>query len=170
MKKYLVLCILLLFSLGTCSIDNIIAQESNLKLQTAATSGNGSAVICQSSAGELIADSVACLASSRAFKEDITPLDRDPMSIIQALQPVQYRYKPEGIFSDQPHPLRYGFVAEDVEHIDPKLVGYDKGGHVRTVDMVGLIPVLTRALQEQQQQISRLQYAIEVLQLQVVKR
>ena len=39
-----------------------------------ASSGLQTAVLCQSSGGEVIADSVACLASSARFKENIQPL------------------------------------------------------------------------------------------------
>jgi hypothetical protein len=56
---------------------------------------------------------------------------------------------------DPNHEL-YGFTAEDMQKVLPKLVGLDKSGRANTADYVGLIPVLVKAVQEQQGEIADL--------------
>ena len=67
--------------------------------------------------------------SSARFKEAIKPIDKASEAIL-ALKPVSFRYKseidPEGI-------PQFGLIAEDVEKVNPDLVGRDENGKVNTV-------------------------------------
>lgn len=115
-----------------------------------ASSGLQTAVLCQSSGGEMIADSVACLASSGKVKDNVRPLGSS-LNEIMRLRPVSFTYKPEGIFA---HNLNFqktrpGFIAEEVNEIDPRLVGFEKDGITpRTVGYELIVPVLVKAMQE----------------------
>jgi trimeric autotransporter adhesin len=67
--------------------------------------------------------------SSARFKQAIKPLDKASEAIL-ALKPVSFRYKseidPEGI-------PQFGLIAEEVEKVNPDLVGRDENGEVNTV-------------------------------------
>jgi hypothetical protein len=90
-----------------------------------ATVVNGDPVLV-SSDGKL--GTVSGLSSAR-FKDEIKPMDRASEAIL-ALKPVTFRYKqeldPKGI-------PQFGLVAEEVEKVNPDLVGRDKKGEVQTV-------------------------------------
>jgi hypothetical protein len=87
-----------------------------------------------------------CLGTSSArFKHDIAPL-RPGLAQIMALQPVSYRYN-KGYGDDGAREL-YGFTAEQVAEVLPKLVGRDAEGRPNSVDWAGMVPVLVRAIQE----------------------
>lgn len=120
------------------------------------SAGLQTAVLCQSSGGEVIADSVACLASSERFKQDITASDLG-LAAVLAMQPITYRYAPTGNarFDDAPNQrdIHAGLRAEDVARIDRRLVAYDADGEVRTIRQDSVISVLVKAVQEQQHEI-----------------
>src|SRR4029077_18594955 len=63
------------------------------------------------------------------FKQAIKPMDKASEAILQ-LKPVSFRYKkeidPDGI-------PQFGLIAEEVERVDPELVGRDEDGKVSTV-------------------------------------
>src|SRR5207237_10412 len=67
--------------------------------------------------------------SSARFKQAIKPMDRASEAIL-ALKPVSFRYKeeidPDGI-------PQFGLIAEEVEKVNPDLVGRDENGKVNTV-------------------------------------
>jgi uncharacterized coiled-coil protein SlyX len=67
--------------------------------------------------------------SSARFKQAIKPMDKASEAIL-ALKPVTFRYKgeidPDGI-------PQFGLIAEEVEKINPDLVGRDDSGKVNTV-------------------------------------
>lgn len=122
------------------------------------SSGVQTAVLCQSSGGEMIADSVACLASSSRFKNRILPLSSG-LDEIMALHPVSYHYRPEGIFAKNTsfQRERIGLIAEDVAKIDPRLVGYEADGITpRSVGYEQIVPILINGMKEQQAQIEAL--------------
>lgn len=130
-----------------------------------ASSGLQTAVLCQSSGGEMIADSVACLASSARFKENIKPLSSG-LDEVMRLRPVSYRYKSEGIFAKNVnfHHERVGFTAEDVAKVDARFVGYEADGITpRTIGYDTMVPLLTKAIQEQQLMLEQQSAAIHML-------
>lgn len=123
-----------------------------------ASSGLQTAVLCQSSGGEMIADSVACLASSERFKEGVESLDTG-LSAIMALRPVSYRYRQEGIFAKNKNfqHERIGLLAEEVARIDSRVVGFEADGKTpRTVGYEMIVPILIRGIQQQQATIEAL--------------
>jgi hypothetical protein len=87
--------------------------------------------------------------SSERFKHGIEPLDVG-LKQIEALTPVSYYLNAD--HGDPDHQL-YGFTAEGVAPVLPTLVGLDSEGKPNTADYVGLIPVLVKAMQEQQAEI-----------------
>src|SRR5205085_7842982 len=67
--------------------------------------------------------------SSARFKEAINPMDRASEAIL-ALKPVSFRYKEE---IDPDRMPQFGLIAEEVEKVNPDLVGRDENGKVNTV-------------------------------------
>lgn len=122
-----------------------------------ASSGLQTAVLCQSSGGEMIADSVACLASSARFKNIRGPLSNDVVEKFMKLPIKIWAYKPEGIFKKGNWTRdRIGPIAEDVERLDARLVEYDSEGNVRAYSTEQLLAYTIKVVQEQQHQIDSL--------------
>jgi len=67
--------------------------------------------------------------SSARFKQAIKPMEKASEAIL-ALKPVSFRYKPE---IDPEGIPQFGLIAEEVEKVDPDLVGRDENGKVNTV-------------------------------------
>ncbi|MCR5454436.1 MAG: tail fiber domain-containing protein [Bacteroidales bacterium] len=57
---------------------------------------------------------------------------------------------------------QYGFIAQEVEKVFPDLVGTDSNGY-KTVNYIGVIPVLTEAIKTQQEEIEDLKEENEQL-------
>lgn len=89
------------------------------------SSGLQTGVLCSGAGGQIINDSVACLASAKRYKEKINPLTPGLDEIMQ-LNPVSYYFKPDFNGSLQKNPnyngLQYGLIADDVQKVDPNLV------------------------------------------------
>lgn len=132
----------------------IPAITTSVALQTA--------VLCQSSGGEMIADSVACLASSAKFKNILGPVQDGAVAKLMSLPIERWTYKSEGILKDQEWTReRIGPLAEDVAKIDPRLVGYDAKGNVRSISTEQLLALTIKALQEQQKEIAALKRRLQ---------
>ena len=56
-----------------------------------------------------------------------------------------------------------GFIAEDVEKLDPRFATYDRDGKLEGVDYGHMIALLTKALQEQQAEIESLKAQVAAL-------
>lgn len=98
--------------------------------------------------------------SSRRFKTDIVNLS-DGLAQIMGLRPVNFRYINKS-YGD-PKKLQYGFIAEEALSILPKLVGLDAQKRPNSFDYLGLVPVLVRAMQQQQTQIAALKRHVAAL-------
>lgn len=95
-----------------------------------------------------------CLGTSSArYKENITPIDAGLKDIL-ALKPVNFYYK-KG-HGDGGIKQQYGFIAEDVIHTVPRLTALDAKGRPNSVDYLAMVPILVKAVQEQQAQIEGL--------------
>jgi len=104
--------------------------------------------------------------SSARYKEAVKPMNKASEAIL-ALKPVSFRYKEE---IDPDATPQFGLIAEEVEKVNPDLVGYDESGKVNTVRYEAVNAMLLneflkahRQLQEQQTTIARQQKQIEAL-------
>lgn len=95
--------------------------------------GSGTAGIC-----------LGNVSSARA-KNNWRELDASALDAVMALRPGTWNYKPE--FGD-PSKLNYGFLAENYAAVLPVLSRFDADGNPNGVDMMGLVPILTRAMQQ----------------------
>lgn len=107
-----------------------------------------------------------CLGTSSArFKTGITPLVAG-LPEIMALSPKAFYL--DAAHGD-PKKLIYGFIAEDMVNVLPKLVGLDKQGRPNSADYLGVVPVLVKAVQQQESQITNLRAANDNLARRVAK-
>lgn len=95
------------------------------------------------------------------FKENVNDLADGQLETVMSLRPTSYNMKN--------HPdsnLSYGFIAQEVMEILPNLVGGGKDSSSETeltLSYTQLIPVLTKAIQEQQVQIEELIKEVKIL-------
>ena len=91
--------------------------------------------------------------SSLRYKENVEPLpEENGLAEVMALQPVSFYFKPSylgGFISDPNWTVQHvGFIAEEVQQVDPRLVTLDSLGHPEGVRYENISAILTRATQE----------------------
>jgi len=88
--------------------------------------------------------------SDKRLKTKIKPLEIDHKKFM-SLSPKQFEYK------NIPSTIYYGFLAQNVEKIYPELVHEVPGSDsLKSIDYLGLIPILVEALKTQQHEINEL--------------
>jgi len=92
--------------------------------------------------------------SSIRFKTDVETLDNDTADNILNLRPVTY--KSLGI-ADNPESTYLGFVAEEVEGVEPRLVSYSLDGQADGVQYERVIPALVNVIKRQEARIAALE-------------
>jgi hypothetical protein len=114
--------------------------------------------------------------SDGKFKNNIARLEEGTISKLMQLKPSTYTLKTQEYkFMNLPEGSQFGFVAQDLEQVFPTLVensshpgeegvnGKSAAISYKSVNYIGLIPILTKAIQEQQTIISDLKSEIELL-------
>jgi hypothetical protein len=91
------------------------------------------------------------LSSDSSLKYNIVDY-RDALQKVLAMRPVYFRYK---VGSDTT--LHVGLIAQELVHVDSSLVDYGVDGEARGVKYFEVIPVLVRAIQEQDARITALE-------------
>lgn len=147
-------------ALSTSGVDRVTVDSTGLVaipfLATDATHTDSS--VCQDTTTHALYSGSGtlgvCLGTSSArYKHDVVSLPLGLKELAQ-LKPISFYYnKGRG---DNGAKLQYGFLAEDMAEVFPKLVDLDRDGKPNSVDLVGLIPVLVHAVQEQQKEIDAL--------------
>lgn len=112
--------------------------------------------------------------SDKSLKTNIAPLTYG-LSDLMALKPVSYDFIPEKLFpeekarakmTDKDYYDQMGFIAQELEEVFPGLIReitHATGETVKTVGYTGLVPVLVKAIQEQQAQIELLKVEMDLL-------
>lgn len=90
--------------------------------------------------------------SSLRYKHDIADLDVG-LSQIMGLVPISYKLNAD---HGDPNKVLYGFTAEQGGQVLPKLMTEDESGRPNTFDYLGIVPVLVKAVQQQQAEIETL--------------
>jgi hypothetical protein len=108
------------------------------------------------------------LTSDARLKRNIQPLT-NALDVVQQLRPVSYEKRAD-LQSNDYSMKQMGFIAQELESVLPNSVQTDKSADaIKSVDYISIIPVLTKALQEQQQTINKQQAEIDELR-QLIKR
>jgi trimeric autotransporter adhesin len=145
---------------NTLRIGKQGTQKSTFVAGIFGTAVSGSTVVVNSS-GKL-----GVASSSARFKKAIKPMEAASEAIL-GLKPVSFRYKddidPEGT-------PQFGLIAEEVEKVNPDLVGRDENGTVSTVRYEAVNAMLLneflkahRKLEEQQKQIRDLTNKLQTI-------
>lgn len=96
---------------------------------------------------------LACLASSERYKQNMRPLDMG-LAQVMALRPIAYELRPE--FNTTGLGEMPGLSAEQAATVDKRLVGLNSEGGIEGVRYMQLTAVLVKAIQDQQAQINAL--------------
>jgi hypothetical protein len=98
--------------------------------------------------------------SDRRLKENISPI-QDGMQRLMQLDPVQYQWKAD-LNEEDAHQARkqLGLIAQDVEKVLPELVITNDDG-LKSVNYIGLIPVLIKSIQDLKKETEELRRALE---------
>jgi len=130
-------------SIGKVKFAHYDGSKSRIKLSVLANGNVGFGVnepvypIEHSSGAHLTAGGVWVNASSREYKEGITPLtEREAMKALEGLNPVKYRYKAD------PDDEYVGFIAEDV----PELVATNDRKSLSPMDIVAVLTKVAKEL------------------------
>ena len=100
--------------------------------------------ICQNSATKEITVNAAtsCVVSARDQKDDINVFDLSALDMVMRLKPSTFFYK------DNLERERIGFIADELQAVDPRLGDAYKDGNARSIDIPALIALNTKAIQE----------------------
>lgn len=98
--------------------------------------------------------------SDARLKTNINPLAYS-LQNVQKLRGVTFNWN-KATSPNASNKTQYGFIAQEVEKVFPDLVGTDSNGY-KTVNYVGVIPVLTEAIKAQQDEIQELKSENEQL-------
>ena len=116
--------------------------------------------------GNITTDLALVVTSDARYKKNITPVS-DAQEKLSELNPVNYDMRgdafPSKGFNDK---KQWGFIAQEVEKIMPELIHADKDGY-RSMNYTGIIPLLTKAVQEQQTEMDKQQKEIDQLKAQL---
>lgn len=101
------------------------------------------------------------LPSDESLKKNIQPM-QNALENLMKLDIKTYYFKPEFTMLNFPSSRQYGFTAQNMERVYPELVkvnpakGKEQPVEFKAVNYTGMIPVLTKAIQEQQAMIGDL--------------
>ncbi|RZP29754.1 hypothetical protein EVA23_04960, partial [bacterium] len=104
--------------------------------------------------------------SDRRFKKNISTVS-GALQKLSKLNPVNYDWRQDEFehkgFGDK---KQWGFIAQEIKEIFPELVGKDDEDFL-TLNYQGFVPLLTKAVQEQQEEIDSQQKEIDALKSQL---
>jgi len=130
--------------------------------------------------GDIYVDATVYTSSDARWKKDVKPIE-NAISTVMKLEPKSYKWRADEFPGMQfdPDKTSFGFIGQDLEKVIPEVVNTKKymtdptKDHSVTrgkaenvngyyaVDYISLIPVLTKAIQEQQEQILSLEQKLQ---------
>jgi hypothetical protein len=138
-------------NLGTSIYDPVFLDGT---MTITSFAGGGANDVCRTGAGTL-----AVCSSSARYKTDIASIG-SASELVDKLRPVTFRWIESGEED-------YGFVAEEVAAVEPRLATYNADGRVEGVKYRQISALLLRALQEQQRDAERLRADVHGLRVQL---
>jgi hypothetical protein len=137
------------FALGTANLDRLFV-ESNGNIKIRSLIGTGSRAVESDANGVLSAP-----VSSINSKQNVQTLNYGLTELLQ-INPVSFNYINKDKWGEE---RNLGFIVEDMFPVIPEVTGTMNNGDMY-LDMTKLIPVLTKAIQEQQALIKALEQRI----------
>ena len=107
--------------------------------------GMSGSALCLTASGEVVANSGVqdCTLSSERYKHNIAGLEISGTSTIMELTPSSFIYN-----SDTASTTHWGFIAEALALTSPELAQYGLDGRPQSVNQIGILAVVVKALQE----------------------
>jgi hypothetical protein len=119
-------------------------------------------------AGDIQANTTVYTSDAR-LKRNVQPIG-NALGTVAKLRPVSYEKRAD-LRSNDYSMKQMGFIAQELESVLPNSVHTDKSADaIKSVDYISIIPVLTKALQEQQELIAKQQELIAKQQELVAKQ
>jgi len=118
-------------------------------------SGTGTRTVLADASGV-----VSAPVSDRSTKQNIQPLQTG-IATIMKLNPVSFEYRKE--FQNYGKGTQVGFIAQDIQQILPNSTYINNSNGKMGYNEIDLVPLLVKAMQEQQQQIDELKKEIKKL-------
>ena len=116
------------------------------------TSSSTGDYVCWNTGTGVVTQSTSCTLSSERYKHDITYDGIPGLDLVRQMRPISF------IRNDHPEMgVRYGFKAEDVARIEPRLTLYDAQGRPNSFEYENYTAVLTKAVQELDERVRRLE-------------
>jgi hypothetical protein len=137
--------------IGTTAARGGSLLDVNGKVYVATFASASSTTVCQN--GNVLS---SC-SSARRYKEDIEPSDMGLKEVL-AMKPVTFDFRDH---KDNWEKHDFGFVAEDMEKINPLFVTYNADGEIEGVRYMQLTAVNARAIQELNELVTDQQTVIE---------
>ncbi|TAH23022.1 MAG: hypothetical protein EAZ08_00005, partial [Cytophagales bacterium] len=134
---------------------NVIGSNTDLQGDL---SVSGAVTMTSLTTGTVTATAGLLSTSDIRYKKDIQPIE-NALEKARQIEGVSYNWK-EDFQKNQP--LQLGVIAQELEKVFPNLVHTDDKGF-KSVNYIGLIPVLLEALKEQQKQIDLLSNKVNTL-------
>ncbi|MET0754468.1 MAG: tail fiber domain-containing protein, partial [Pyrinomonadaceae bacterium] len=128
--------------------------EGGLRVRQLTGTGSNLSSLCVDLTGTL-----ELCSSSIRYKKDLKPY-AGGLALLDKLSPVTFRWKTDNVED-------LGFVAEEVEKVEPLLASYNREGEIQGVKYDRISAVLVNAVKEQQAQIKDQQEQIKLQQAQI---
>ncbi len=132
--------------IGTTSPWTTFAVQGTVAMSGLSTeTGMSGAALCLTASGEVVVNSGVqdCTLSSERYKHNIEGLDISGTSTIMELSPSSFVYN-----SDTASTTHWGFIAEALASTSPELAQYGLDGKPQSVNQIGILAVVVKAVQE----------------------
>jgi Chaperone of endosialidase len=109
--------------------------------------------------GQVQRVTATCSTSSIRFKDAVADLDGG-LDTVMKLRPVSFQYNAQAVKDGAATGRQVGFIAEEVQKVEPRLVGLDKEGKPVNVNYANATAVLALAIQQQQREIIQQRFVL----------
>ncbi len=143
--------------IGTTSPWKKLSVEGGVAINGLTAAAGTPSALCLSASKEMVVNTGTsnCTVSSAQFKHDIETLTTEEAKrIVLGIEPVSFKYNG----TNEP---RLGFIAEQIETIEPRLVARDTDGSPRSVHYAEITAVLSAVVKEHQSNFDLLQSGSE---------
>lgn len=139
--------------IGTATPRGGALLDVNGSVRVATFAAGSSTTVCQN------ANVLSSCTSALRFKENVRPAELGLREVLE-MKPVLFEQRDH---KDNWEKHDFGFIAEDMEKINPLFVTYDDQGRINGVRYMQLTAVNAKAIQEMQTEIDELKRTIEEL-------
>jgi len=150
----------------TSTVAATTLSSSSTTTFSGVTTGTNANFVCMAAGNVLTLQGSACTISSLRFKTDVELYLDAALPAVRALHPVAFNMKPISPPSPDPNygNRQIGLLAENVAAVDPRMAVYEADGKTpKSYRQEAVIALLVKAIQEQQQEITKLRQAVQDL-------